>query len=190
MVERAAERARSALHEGTMSRELEGDLSRVDPYALAERILNGHSREAAEPMTQTIDRAERHPVAPTLRETADAPPIPSDTLGGLPLEPWYGPDASPIDVERDLGEPGVVPVHPRRAPDHVPRQGLDDAPVRRLRQRARTPTSATGSCSLRDRWASRSPSTCRRSWATTRTRRTRSARSAAAASRSTRSRTC
>ncbi len=45
VVERAAERARSALHEGTMSRELEGDLSRVDPYALAERILNGHSRE-------------------------------------------------------------------------------------------------------------------------------------------------
>ena len=45
VVERAAERARSALHEGTMSRELDGDLSRVDPYALAERILNGHSRE-------------------------------------------------------------------------------------------------------------------------------------------------
>jgi len=45
VVERAAERARKALHEGTMSRELEGDLSRVDPYALAERILNGHSRE-------------------------------------------------------------------------------------------------------------------------------------------------
>lgn len=45
VVERAAERARIALHEGTMSRELEGDLSQVDPYALAERILNGHSRE-------------------------------------------------------------------------------------------------------------------------------------------------
>src|SRR5579863_2556154 len=46
VVERSAERARRALHEGTMSRELEGDLSRVDPYALAERILNGHSRES------------------------------------------------------------------------------------------------------------------------------------------------
>jgi LAO/AO transport system kinase len=45
VVERAADRARTALHEGTMSRELEGDLSRVDPYALAERILNGHTRE-------------------------------------------------------------------------------------------------------------------------------------------------
>jgi LAO/AO transport system kinase len=48
VVERAAERARSALHEGRMSRELEGDLSRVDPYALAERILNGNSRELTE----------------------------------------------------------------------------------------------------------------------------------------------
>jgi LAO/AO transport system kinase len=48
VVERAAERARSALHEETMSRELEGDLSRVDPYALAERILNGHRREPAD----------------------------------------------------------------------------------------------------------------------------------------------
>jgi LAO/AO transport system kinase len=48
VVERAAERARRALHEGTMSRELEGDLSRVDPYALAERILNGHRKEPAD----------------------------------------------------------------------------------------------------------------------------------------------
>jgi LAO/AO transport system kinase len=47
VIERAAARARTALHEGTMSRELEGDLSRVDPYALAEQILNGHSEEAA-----------------------------------------------------------------------------------------------------------------------------------------------
>jgi LAO/AO transport system kinase len=49
VVERAAERARIALHEGTMSRELDGDLSRVDPYALAERILNGHTRESTAP---------------------------------------------------------------------------------------------------------------------------------------------
>jgi LAO/AO transport system kinase len=47
VVERAADRARRAFHEGTMSQELEGDLSQVDPYALAERILNGHSKEAA-----------------------------------------------------------------------------------------------------------------------------------------------
>jgi LAO/AO transport system kinase len=48
VIERAAERARTALHEGTMSRELEGDLSQVDPYALAERILNGHRKEPAD----------------------------------------------------------------------------------------------------------------------------------------------
>jgi LAO/AO transport system kinase len=48
VVERAAERARTALHQGKMSQELEGDLSRVDPYALAERILNGHSKETAD----------------------------------------------------------------------------------------------------------------------------------------------
>ena len=48
VIERAAERARTALHEGTMSRELEGDLSRVDPYALAERILNGHRKETTD----------------------------------------------------------------------------------------------------------------------------------------------
>jgi LAO/AO transport system kinase len=48
VIERAAERARTALHEGTMSRELEGDLSQVDPYALAERILNGHRKETAD----------------------------------------------------------------------------------------------------------------------------------------------
>jgi len=48
VVERASERARSALHRGTMSRELEGDLSRVDPYALAERILDGHAEEAGQ----------------------------------------------------------------------------------------------------------------------------------------------
>jgi LAO/AO transport system kinase len=48
VIERAAERARTALHEGTMSRELEGDLSRVDPYALAERILNGHRKDTTD----------------------------------------------------------------------------------------------------------------------------------------------
>ncbi|MBV9100158.1 MAG: methylmalonyl Co-A mutase-associated GTPase MeaB [Candidatus Dormibacteraeota bacterium] len=44
VVERAAERARTALDQGTMGAELEGDLSEVDPYALAERILNGHTQ--------------------------------------------------------------------------------------------------------------------------------------------------
>ena len=43
VVERAAERARRELEEGTMGAELSGDLRGVDPYAIADRILNAHS---------------------------------------------------------------------------------------------------------------------------------------------------
>jgi LAO/AO transport system kinase len=46
VVERAAERARQALDEGTMGRALEGDIRDIDPYALAEQILDGHKRES------------------------------------------------------------------------------------------------------------------------------------------------
>jgi methylmalonyl-CoA mutase N-terminal domain/subunit len=60
-------------------------------------------------MTQTIDRAEVPPGRPDKPRQQAAPPIPPDTLGGLPLATWYGPEASPIDVERDLGEPGSFP---------------------------------------------------------------------------------
>jgi len=42
VVEKAAERARRALTRGTIAAEVGGDLSAVDPYALADRILNGH----------------------------------------------------------------------------------------------------------------------------------------------------
>jgi LAO/AO transport system kinase len=41
VVERAAERARRELEDGTMGSELSGDLRGVDPYELADRILNG-----------------------------------------------------------------------------------------------------------------------------------------------------
>ncbi|MGD0194856.1 MAG: methylmalonyl-CoA mutase family protein [Candidatus Dormibacteria bacterium] len=60
-------------------------------------------------MTQTIDRAAVPPGRPDKPRQRSAPPIPPDTLGGLPLATWYGPDTSPIDVERDLGEPGSFP---------------------------------------------------------------------------------
>jgi putative protein kinase ArgK-like GTPase of G3E family len=40
VVERAAERARRELEDGTMGLELSGDLRGVDPYAIADRILN------------------------------------------------------------------------------------------------------------------------------------------------------
>ncbi len=45
VIERAAERARRALDRGTMGEALEGDLREVDPYELADRILNGHAKE-------------------------------------------------------------------------------------------------------------------------------------------------
>jgi methylmalonyl-CoA mutase, N-terminal domain len=60
-------------------------------------------------MTQTIDRAETPAGPPDEPADRDAPPIPHDTLGGLPLEPWYGPGNSVLDVDRDLGEPGSYP---------------------------------------------------------------------------------
>jgi methylmalonyl-CoA mutase, N-terminal domain len=60
-------------------------------------------------MTQTIDRAGVPTGQPDAPEPREAPPIPPDTLGGLPLETWYGPENAPIDVERDLGEPGAYP---------------------------------------------------------------------------------
>ena len=60
-------------------------------------------------MTQTIDRAEVPPGPNDTARRRASPPIPPDTLGGLPLATWYGPEDSPIDVERDLGEPGSFP---------------------------------------------------------------------------------
>jgi len=42
VVEKAAERARRALTRGTIAGEVNGDLSAVDPYALADQILDGH----------------------------------------------------------------------------------------------------------------------------------------------------
>ena len=48
VIERAAQRARQALDQGTIGRELGGDLLEVDPYELAEQILNGHTKESAD----------------------------------------------------------------------------------------------------------------------------------------------
>ena len=56
-------------------------------------------------MTQTINRADAA-ATPADRE---GPPIPPDTLGGLPLDPWYGPPALALDVANDLGDPGSFP---------------------------------------------------------------------------------
>ncbi len=66
-------------------------------------------------MAQTIDRPTK-PAAHVRAAPASAghtkgrPPIPPDTLGGLPLKPVYGPqDVAALDVARDLGEPGSYP---------------------------------------------------------------------------------
>ena len=57
------------------------------------------------------------------------------TISGVENEPLATPDSVEVDYDRDLGFPGVYPVHARRLPVDVPRQALDDAPVRRLRHR-------------------------------------------------------
>jgi LAO/AO transport system kinase len=43
VIERAADRARRELEEGTMGSELSGDLRGIDPYGIADRILNAHA---------------------------------------------------------------------------------------------------------------------------------------------------
>jgi methylmalonyl-CoA mutase N-terminal domain/subunit len=60
-------------------------------------------------MTQTIDRAGAPPGPPEEHRPREAPPIPPDTLGGLPLATSYSPANSTIDVDRDLGDPGSFP---------------------------------------------------------------------------------
>ena len=82
---------------------------------------------------------------------------------------------------------GRVSVRARHPQGHVPRAALDDAPVRRLRDRGRIERALSLPARARRRPGSRSPSICRRSSATTPTRRRRAARSARSASRSTRS---
>ena len=109
VVERSAERARRALHEGTMSSRARRRSEPGGPVRPGrthpQRAQQGINRA----MTQTIDRAAVPPGRPDKPRQRSAPPIPPDTLGGLPLATWYGPDTSPIDVERDLGEPGSFP---------------------------------------------------------------------------------
>ena len=55
------------------------------------------------------------------------------TISGLENDPLVTPDTVTVDYDRDLGYPGRLPVHARRLSVDVPRQALDDAAVRRLR---------------------------------------------------------
>ena len=62
-----------------------------------------------------------------------SPSMPRDfTTSGIPLKPVY--DALPGDA-RALGEPGEFPLRARPLREHVPRTALDDAAVRRFRNR-------------------------------------------------------
>ena len=69
-----------------------------------------------------------------------------ETDAELPLKDVYRPPEDAVDYDRELGVPGSVSVHARRAVDDVPRPLLDDAPVRRLRQRATNRTNAITTC--------------------------------------------
>ena len=65
-------------------------------------------------MAQTIQRptqpaAHVHGAPRTAPHSRRAPSVPADTLGGLPLQPSYGPGDVDLDVARDLGEPGAYP---------------------------------------------------------------------------------
>jgi methylmalonyl-CoA mutase N-terminal domain/subunit len=56
-------------------------------------------------------------VAQTIGRRAASPPIPPDTLGGIPLKPEYGPaDAQHRDYAKDIADPGDFPytrgIHP------------------------------------------------------------------------------
>jgi methylmalonyl-CoA mutase, N-terminal domain len=49
-------------------------------------------------------------MAQTIQPRRLAPAVPEDTLGGLPLEPSYGPEAvAGLDIDRDLAVPGEYP---------------------------------------------------------------------------------
>jgi methylmalonyl-CoA mutase N-terminal domain/subunit len=49
-------------------------------------------------------------MAQTIQPRRLQPAVPEDTLGGLPLEPSYGPEAvADLDVDRDLAQPGEYP---------------------------------------------------------------------------------
>jgi methylmalonyl-CoA mutase N-terminal domain/subunit len=49
-------------------------------------------------------------MAQTIQPRRLAPAVPEDTLGGLPLEPVYGPEAiADLDIARDLAVPGEYP---------------------------------------------------------------------------------
>jgi len=69
-------------------------------------------------------------VAETSRESGNT----FTTISGRPIERLYTPqDVNGIDYARDVNDPGTFPYNPRHSSDRLPRQALDHAAVRRLR---------------------------------------------------------
>ncbi len=92
------------------------------------------------------------------------------TIGDTTIERVYDPGSLPAsDPLRDIGLPGRTAVHARDPPDRLSEPAVDDADVRRASAPPRTRTRASASCSRPARPACRSPTTCRRCTATTRT---------------------
>ena len=92
------------------------------------------------------------------------------TWSDLDVPDLLTPADAPIDYMKDLGLPGRVPVHARRAADDVPRAASGRCACSPASARPSRRTSASSTCSRRARPGSRPPSISRRSWATTPTR--------------------
>ena len=60
-----------------------------------------------------------------------------ETLSGIPVDPLYSPETTPLDYAAALGDPGTYPVHPRALRHDAPRPAVDDAHVRGLRHGGR-----------------------------------------------------
>ena len=91
---------------------------------------------------------------------------------GIEIRDLYTPPTRPASTRTATSAgPGEYPFTRGVQPTMYREPLLDDAPVRRLRDRRGDQPSASATCSSRARPGCRSPSTCRPRWATTRTRR-------------------
>ncbi len=92
-----------------------------------------HSFESARKPSAAEREWEEKTLAPTLWKTPDRD-ADFTTVSSYPIRRLYTQaDLAGWDAERDLGFPGQPPYRPRHSPHDVPRQALDDAAVRGLR---------------------------------------------------------
>ena len=86
----------------------------------------------------TLTAADDQPTLEGWEQAYAATPerdVPFTTLSSDPVAPLYTAADLPEDHDERLGAAGPVPVHARRVPVDVPRAAVDDAPVRRVRDR-------------------------------------------------------